>query len=159
VPEDAPCPFCGIARGQAEASLVYEDETVIAFMDMEPATTGHLLLTPRTHIPSLADLPGEIGVRLFAIASQLARALRQSDLPCDGVNLLLADGEAAGQEVPHLHLHLVPRTWGDGFQIHGQWRVRSRSELDETAERIRRGLAGLYQDASPKPAQPGEDDV
>ncbi|MBP2048702.1 diadenosine tetraphosphate (Ap4A) HIT family hydrolase [Streptomyces griseochromogenes] len=77
------------------------------------------------------------------MAHRLARALRRSNLRCEGVNLFLADGEAAFQEVFHVHLHVFPRFAGDGFRIHAEWRARERGELDESAGAVRAGLSAL----------------
>ena len=134
------CVFCGIIAGQVEASRVYEDDHVVAFMDVRPLTPGHLLVVPRDHAASLEDLGEEAGMRVFAAAHRLARALRNSAVPCEGVNFFLADGVAAGQEVFHVHLHVIPRTPGDGFRLKGRPRTPGRGELDATAERVREGI-------------------
>lgn len=137
------CVFCDIAGGRAEASVVYEDEHVVAFMDVEPVTEGHTLVIPRIHAGSLEDLDEHLGARVFRTAHRLARALRRSGLPCEGVNLFLADGEAAFQELFHVHLHVIPRTAGDGFVIDARWRLRDRAELDASAEQVRQGIRAL----------------
>lgn len=135
------CIFCQIISGGAEASFVFEDDVVVAFMDYQPVTPGHLLVVPREHLPYLADIPPETAAHMFRVGQQLAAALRGSGLPCEGVNLFYADGEAAFQEVFHGHLHVFGRTPNDGFRIVAEWRVRPRDELDATAEAVRGGLA------------------
>ena len=135
-----PCIFCAIVQKKAEASFVYEDGAVVAFMDIQPVTPGHVLVVPRDHRPLLADIPPEVGAHMFRVGQQIAAALRRSGLPCDGVNLFYADGEATFQEVFHGHLHVFPRTAGDGFGIVADWKVRGREELDAAADRVRRGL-------------------
>ncbi|MFF2186281.1 HIT family protein [Streptomyces sp. NPDC058155] len=137
------CVFCAIARGEAAASIVFEDEWVIAFMDLQPVTPGHLLVIPKSHAEGLEDLQDDIGMRIWAAAHRLGRALRLSGLRCEGVNLFLADGEAAFQEVFHVHLHVFPRFKGDPFRIEANWQVRERHELDETALQVRSGIAAL----------------
>lgn len=134
------CVFCRVVDGTVESSPVYEDDEILAFMDIEPVTDGHLLVIPKRHAPHLVDLDEQLGMSMFRIATRLSAALRRSGLPCDGVNLFLADGEAAFQEVFHVHLHVFPRTTGDGFRIDADWRERPRAELDDAAERIRGGL-------------------
>jgi histidine triad (HIT) family protein len=138
----ADCLFCSIVSGQVEGSRVYADERVIAFLDIKPVTTGHTLVVPRRHGAYLAELDPEDGGALFNAGMTVAAALRKSGLPCEGVNFWLADGEAAGQEVFHVHLHVVPRFTGDGFGLRfpPDYRVRERAELDETAARIRSAL-------------------
>jgi diadenosine tetraphosphate (Ap4A) HIT family hydrolase len=129
-----------VVDGTVESSRVYEDDEVLAFMDIQPVTDGHLLVIPKRHASDLADLDEQLGMSMFRIAQRLAAALRRSGLPCEGVNLFLADGEAAFQEVFHVHLHVFPRTTGDGFRIDADWRERPRAELDDAAERIRGGM-------------------
>ena len=140
---ETPCVFCEIVAGRAESSLVYEDEHVIAFMDIRPLTPGHLLVVPRSHADYLEDLDEDLGARLFLAGHRLARALRRSGLPCDGVNLFLADGEAAFQEVFHVHLHVLPRTPRDGFRIKAASRRPGREELDVAAAKVRQGVQAL----------------
>ena len=142
-PAEKSCVFCQIIAGRAESSLAYEDADVIAFMDLRPMTQGHLLVVPRVHADCLEALDEELGARLFRAGHRLARALRRSGLPCDGVNLFLADGEAAFQEVFHVHLHVLPRTPGDGFRIKAAWRQPGRAELDLAAGKVRQGLRAL----------------
>jgi histidine triad (HIT) family protein len=131
------CVFCAIATGEATASIVHSDEHVVAFMDIRPFTPGHLLVIPRRHCLGLADLDPRDGALLFRAAQRLAGVLRRSELPCEGVNLFLADGLAAGQEVFHVHLHVVPRAQGDGVRLHAKWRFPPRTELDQHAAMLR----------------------
>ncbi|RSM44661.1 HIT family protein [Amycolatopsis balhimycina DSM 5908] len=134
------CVFCAIGTGQAPAAFVHEDDEFAAVVDLRPVTTGHLLVLPRAHHADLASLPAEAGARMFTIAHTLAAALRRTDLRCEGINLFLADGKAAGQEIPHVHLHVIPRFAGDGFVMDADWRVRSREELAEVAAKVKAAL-------------------
>ncbi len=128
------CVFCAIVAGQVPASVVYADDDVLAFLDIRPINPGHTLVIPRAHATDLAELDPEVGGRVFQVAQAVAAAVRASDLPCDGVNLFLADGVAAGQEVFHSHLHVVPRRRGDGFRLAIDWPpVPDRPELDRIA--------------------------
>jgi histidine triad (HIT) family protein len=136
----ADCPFCAIIAGRLPSSKVYADDVVLAFLDIRPANTGHLLVVPRAHSDALGDLPERTGSAMFATAQRLARALRASGLRCDGTDLFLADGAVAGQEVGHVHLHVLPRFAQDGFKISARWVSPDRAELDATAERIRIAL-------------------
>jgi histidine triad (HIT) family protein len=128
------CAFCEIVSGRAEASIVYEDERTVTFLDLRPVATGHLLVAPRRHAASLAELDPEDGAQLFRVGMQAAAALR-----AEGVNFFLADGEAAGQTVSHVHLHVIPRRRGDGlgFRHGADFTARDRAELDATAADIR----------------------
>ncbi|AHI00936.1 HIT family protein [Kutzneria viridogrisea] len=127
------CVFCAIVSGNAPASVVHSEEDLIVFCDLNPITRGHLLVVPKAHSVGLADLPEATGQRLFGTGQRMAAALRRSGLPCDGVNLLLADGEAAGQTVFHVHLHVIPRHAGDPLRFHTGQRGASRSDLDAVA--------------------------
>ena len=133
-----PCIFCSIVAGQAEASVVHRDDLCLAFMDLHPVNPGHLLVVPLDHATYLADLPAATGAHMFTVAQQLAARLRRSGLRADGVNVFLADGEAAGQEVCHVHLHVIPRFAGDGFGLtfgpsYGQPVPRERLDRDAAA--------------------------
>jgi histidine triad (HIT) family protein len=133
------CVFCAIVAGQAEASVVGESERALAVLDIQPVTAGHTLVVPRTHAARLAELEPVDGAEVFRLGQRVAAALYASNLRADGVNFFLADGQAAGQEVFHVHLHVLPRFSGDGFglRLPDDYRVRERAELDEVAARIR----------------------
>ena len=137
------CVFCAIVAGAAPASVVYDDAEILAFMDIRPVSPGHLLVIPKRHAPFLADLDEQLGARMFAIGMRLAGALRASGLRCEGIKLFLADGEAAFQEVFHVHLHVFPGFAGDCFRIDADRSVKpSRIELDAIAARVRAAYAG-----------------
>jgi histidine triad (HIT) family protein len=144
------CIFCEILAGRADATFVYRDEDCAAFMDIQPVNPGHVLVTPTRHEANLADLrPGE-WTRVTEIGRQIAASLRRSGLRCEAVNLFMADGESAGQEVFHAHLHVIPRFGGDGFGLtfpEGYRDLPSRSELEATAAGLRDALASLSGEA------------
>jgi len=107
-------------------------------MDINPVTHGHALMIPKAHAPRLADLDEATGRHLFTVAQRAVAAIRASDVIYEGINLLLADGEVAGQEVHHVHLHVIPRYQGDGFRITAdRGNHPSRPELDAIAAQIR----------------------
>jgi diadenosine tetraphosphate (Ap4A) HIT family hydrolase len=130
---DPNCVFCAIVSGAAPASVVHEDDDLIAFCDLMPVNRGHLLIAPKRHATNLAELPAETGALMFPLAQRLAARIRSSELRCDGINLVLADGRAAGQTVFHVHLHVIPRMVKDGFVLHGGTRAATRSDLDQVA--------------------------
>lgn len=137
------CIFCRILAGELEASIVHRDEVCTAFMDVQPVNAGHVLVVPNHHAAYLADLPAETGAQIFRVAQRMAGALRSSGLPCEGVNFFLADGEAAQQEIFHVHLHVFPRFANDGFGLRfapGYFEKPSRVQLDEAALAIRKAL-------------------
>jgi diadenosine tetraphosphate (Ap4A) HIT family hydrolase len=135
------CLFCAVAARQAEASVVHEDETAVAFMDLSPVTPGHLLVVPRKHAVGLEDLDGATSAHVWSVGHAMARALRRSAMRCEGINVLLCDGEAAFQTVLHLHLHVIPRYTGDGWNIIPDPVERERSLLDRDAQTIRDAIA------------------
>ncbi len=112
---DPECIFCEILAGTAEVSWIAREDGVAAFMDLNPVNPGHALVIPEDHVVGLTDLDPADGREMTALAQRVAGAIRASGLPCDGVNLLLCDGVAAGQEVFHVHLHVIPRVEGDDF--------------------------------------------
>jgi len=135
------CIFCRIVSGAEEASRVYEDDAVVAFLDSLPINPGHTLIVPRRHSTYLADLDRGDGGRMFEAARKLAAAVRRSGLRCEGVNLLLNDGAEAGQRVFHAHLHVIPRYVGDNARLRRtEGPVPSREELEEVAAQIRQAL-------------------
>jgi histidine triad (HIT) family protein len=131
--------FCEIVAGREPASVVCEDERTLTFLDHRPVTPGHMLVVPRAHAAYLADLDPEDGAELFRVGMRAAEALRASPLRCEGVNFHLADGEVAGQEVFHVHLHVIARFAGDGFGLRfpDDYRIRERADLDDAAANIR----------------------
>ncbi len=137
------CVFCDILEGKLPASRVYQDEFCTAFMDIQPINPGHILIVPNRHAAYLADLAEETGAQMFRVGQRLAQALRLSGIKCEGVNLFLADGEAATQEIFHVHLHVFPRYRGDGFNLKfgpAFFKKPTRVELDEEADQIRKVL-------------------
>ena len=141
--EMAKCVFCEIVHGKSEGTFVYCDENISVFMDTTPINTGHLLVVPNMHAAHLADLYPEIGAQMFRIAQKMAVALRKSGLRCEGINLFLADGEAAMQDVFHVHLHVIPRFRGDGFGLtlpEDYFTRPQRSELEKAAQSIRKEI-------------------
>ena len=140
------CVFCEIARGTAQSSTVYSDEAVMAFLDIQPVNEGHVLVVPRAHAAQLSELDAETGSQIFRVAMKLSGAIRQSEVRCEGIDLFLADGEAAGQEVFHVHLHIIPRFRGDGFgfRFGSQYGILpERARLDEVAAGIGQAMEAL----------------
>ena len=145
------CVFCDIIEGALPSSMVYRDDLCCAFMDIQPVNAGHTLVVPLEHRASLGELDPETGSHLFVVGQRLAQALYSASAAsgggprCQGVNLFLADGSVAGQEVLHVHLHVIPRFAGDGFGFRFGPNYRQlppRSELDRVAGAIRAALGG-----------------
>ena len=134
------CVFCKLVSSELEASMVFQDDSCAAFMDIQPVNPGHVLVVPKQHSPDLASLNEEEGAQIFRVAQRVANALRRVGVKCEGVNFFLADGKAAGQEVFHVHLHVFPRFVGDGFRLvlpSGYSQRPDRNELDSIAEKLK----------------------
>ena len=133
------CIFCKLLAGDLPATFLFRDEQCAAFMDIQPVNAGHVLVIPVRHTPYLADLDAPTAGRLMQEAQRIAAAIRASGVRCEGVNLFLADGEAAMQEVFHVHLHVFPRYAGDGFGLRfgPNYKERpSRQELEHVGSQI-----------------------
>ena len=137
------CVFCKILSGEFQCSEIYRDNEVAAFLDIQPINPGHVLVIPVKHTPYLENLDSDIGAKVFVVAQKISKAIRKSNIKSTGVNLFLADGEDAGQEVWHTHLHIFPRFANDGFGLkHSKeyFNKPSREELDHVAGLIREQL-------------------
>jgi histidine triad (HIT) family protein len=133
------CVFCGIIARQLPASVVYEDHEFLAFLDLFPVHPGHTLVVTKRHVIDLASCPDDVAGRLFAAATRLAPAVARAT-EAEGFNVWTANGKVAGQEVFHLHLHLLPRHSDDAFGLRfprSYPREAAREDLDRMAERIR----------------------
>ncbi len=141
------CIFCAIVAGTAEASVVYEDEIVMAFMDRNPVTRGHLLVVPREHANGLDQVDRTSSTRVWSVGQDIARAVRRSELECEGINLLVCDCAAAFQTVFHLHLHVIPRYSGDGYRdLNAKPQERTRGLLNSDARLVRNAIAARHAD-------------
>ena len=113
----------------------------MVFMDLNPVTPGHLLVVPREHAVGLEDLDGFTSAHVWSVGHEMARALRRSGMRCEGINVLLCDGEVAFQTVFHFHLHVIPRYAGDGWRMKVESQKRKRSLLDSDAQTIKDAIA------------------
>jgi histidine triad (HIT) family protein len=139
-PMNTDCIFCRIVGGELPSSGVYADEHVIAFLDIGPIVKGHTLVVPRRHFQYVYDIPADELARVVAVVKKVASAQRRA-LGCDGVNVTQANGRCAGQVVPHLHFHVIPRFDDDGH--HWNWKSKSYDapeEMRAVADRLRGGF-------------------
>ncbi len=130
------CIFCSIIAGAAPAEMVYADDDLVAFMDIFPASRGHLLIVPRTHTRSLYDTPPELAAQTMALAARLAPALRDAT-GADGMNVWQSSERPAGQAVFHFHVHMLPRYRNDGIPVPGNRSRADAAELSALAAAIR----------------------
>lgn len=138
------CVFCRIVAGTLGAEKVWEDEETLAFLDIRPFSAGHTLVVPKAHVADVSS--AEPALFASAIASKLGRiaSAAVAATGASGWNLLIANGAAAGQEIPHLHAHVIPRREGDGIWLapaEGHDPATLAADLPEVARRIRERLA------------------
>ena len=122
------CIFCKIVEKQIPATVIYEDGDVLAFMDIGPIVKGHALVVPKKHCDPVTETPDDLLARLHVVAKRIAQA-QMNGLGADGVNIMQNNGAAAGQEVPHIHVHVIPRFKGDGH--HWNWNPKKYGDFDE----------------------------
>ena len=128
------CVFCAIAAGEIPSFKVYEDDLVLAYLDINPFTKGHTLVIPKAHSANLLETDEATLAAVIARVKKVAAHLKAA-LPCDGFNILQNNGEAAGQTVMHLHFHIVPRYGKEAIAFES--RPGDMDELKALAERIR----------------------
>ena len=116
------CIFCKIVDGQIPSIKVYEDDAVVAFLDIGPLSDGHTLVIPKAHYDRFDQCPPEVAAAIAAVATKVAKAVASS-MNCDGYNVLCNNGLAAGQLVDHVHFHIIPRNDGDG--VFNSWPAHS----------------------------------
>ena len=133
------CPFCNIASNKTPASIVYEDETVLAFMDANPANVGHTLVVPREHWENIYKIPEKLLADIVVVVKRVSVAMKKT-VDAEGISILQLNGRAAGQSVMHFHVHVIPRFREDSLVGHRGLERPERSELDEIAKKIRENL-------------------
>jgi histidine triad (HIT) family protein len=131
------CIFCRIVEKEIPATVVYEDDDVLVFMDIGPIIKGHALVISKKHYDPVTETPDEVVSQMHIVAKRVAQA-QMNGLGADGVNIMQNNGSAAGQEVPHIHVHVIPRFSGDGH--HWNWKAKKYDDFNEMAE-----LAGIMQ--------------
>lgn len=136
------CVFCRIIAGEETVSIVHEDDRAVAFMDIQPASPGHVLVASREHHADFFAVPGDIAAHCLAVAKELAPGIREAT-GAGAINLFSANGRAGGQDVLHFHIHLIPVREGEPFDLQLPKQdapVPSRSQLDVMATRIGRAV-------------------
>ncbi len=128
------CIFCAIAEGEIPSFKVYEDELVVAYLDINPFSKGHTLVIPKAHSEGLLDTSDETLAAIIARVKKVASHIKAA-LPCDGFNIMQNNGEAAGQTVRHVHFHIIPRMVGDPLAFEN--RKGDMDELKALAERLK----------------------
>ncbi|MEW5805126.1 MAG: HIT family protein [Patescibacteria group bacterium] len=137
----ADCVFCKIVSGEIPSIKIFEDEKTLAFLDINPLTYGHCLIIPKEHYEDVFDIPFDGLKTVISNAKTLANNIKSS-LSAKGVNLVNASGEAAGQSVPHFHIHIIPRYEDDKLEFNQWWQSKAKQagpeELKKLAEQIKK---------------------
>lgn len=136
---DPDCIFCRIVAGEIPAFKLLEDDRVLSFMDINPANEGHCLVIPKTHVPNLFELDDGSLAAAATACRRVADAVRRT-LDPPGINLMQANGPAAGQSVHHFHFHVIPRRPDDGLPFNWEPRPGDLDAIGRLAERIRANL-------------------
>ena len=134
--------FEKIVNREIPATIIYEDEDTLAFMDIGPIIKGHALVIPKTCYDPVTETPDDVLTKLILVCKRIAAA-QIKGLGADGVNIIQNNGKSAGQEVPHIHFHVIPRFEGDGH--HWNWSAKkydNPAEMEKLAAKIREGMAG-----------------
>lgn len=139
------CIFCSIVDGEIPARIVHETDDVVAFLDANPLAPGHTLVIPKTHAERVGDLDPDLAGAVFDAVAAIAPGV-EAAVDADGANVGINDGEAAGQEVPHVHVHIVPRFDGDGgapiHAVAGDRPDLSDDELDAIGDDVTAAIDG-----------------
>ncbi|QIW24350.1 HIT family protein [Sulfolobus sp. S-194] len=132
------CIFCKIAKGEIKSQKVYEDQEIIAFLDINPVNKGHVLVVPKDHYETIFDIPKEKLSKVIEVVQKVAIALRK--MGADGINIISNNGKAAEQHIFHLHIHVIPRYFNDGKDIDAmskRAKYNDEKEMSDYAEKIR----------------------
>ena len=136
---DDSCIFCKIVQKQSPGNIVYEDETVMAFLDINPINEGHTLVIPKEHHKDIFEIPSELLAYLHSISKRIAIAVKETT-KADGISIFQQNGKAADQEIPHLHIHIVPRYEGQRLGRFSERSNVNREKLQQVAMNIRRHM-------------------
>ncbi|MFZ2303797.1 MAG: HIT family protein, partial [Minisyncoccia bacterium] len=133
------CLFCKIIAGEIPSTKVYEDDIVLAFLDIHPVNIGHTLVIPKAHHTNLYETPNETLSRMMTVVKKLSTAIKGA-LSADGINIEMNNDPIAGQIIFHTHIHIVPRFSGDGFTHWPSARGYNEGEADEVSTKIKMHL-------------------
>lgn len=134
------CIFCKIARREIPATVIYNDQNILAFMDLNPIIKGHALVIPKKHYDPITATPDDLLAEMMAVAKKIAAA-QEKGLRAEGINIVQNNGTCAGQAVPHIHIHVIPRFGDDGH--HWNWNAKEYSsgeEMETFAKQIQAAL-------------------
>jgi histidine triad (HIT) family protein len=133
---DESCIFCKIVRKQAPSSIIYEDETVMAFLDIRPLNMGHTLVIPKAHYVDIFNIPQILLSQIHKIVKQVSLPIKEAT-NADGISIIQQNGKAAGQDIFHIHVHVVPRFEGQKLPSFSELREVERAQLDIMTKKIK----------------------
>ena len=129
------CIFCKIIKGEIPSSMVFDDEKVVAFLDINPVHKGHTLVIPKEHYENLIKTPDEIVGEIWKVTKKIGKAVKEA-IQADGINFGVNNGKAAGQEVFHTHIHIIPRFEGDELSNWPRGEGYREGEMENTGKKI-----------------------
>ena len=133
------CIFCKIVKGELPSTKIYEDEDILAFLDINPINIGHSLIIPKKHYVNIYDTPEDTLGNMMKVAKIISKSIK-TELKADGVNVTMNSDPAAGQVVFHSHLHVIPRVTSDGFGLWQGRRPYEEGEAKGIAEKIAKSI-------------------
>ncbi|MFA6026976.1 MAG: HIT family protein [Ignavibacteriaceae bacterium] len=133
------CIFCDIVERKEKAEILFEDENIISFLDINPFNVGHSLVIPKTHYENFLDVPNDLFGEIFSVVQQLTKGVVHG-LQADGYNILSNNGRAAGQSVFHCHFHIIPRFETDGYKFKMDLKKYGNGEMNLIAEKIKSAI-------------------
>ncbi len=136
---DEECIFCKIVKKQAPASIIYEDESVMAFVDIRPLNLGHCLVVPKVHYVDIFDIPEKELCNVHETSKLISPAIKKAT-KADGISIIQQNGKSAGQDIFHLHVHVVPRFEGQKIPSYNDLKPVERDKLDNMAKKIKQYL-------------------
>jgi len=133
------CQFCKLVRKEEDASVVFEDERAMAFLDTTPVNDGHTLVIPKAHYEDIYEIPEDEIAHVYKVVKKVASAVKEA-VEADGISITQHNGRAALQRVFHLHVHVIPRYEGQGFPRPDELSVARREKLEGVATKIRKHM-------------------
>jgi histidine triad (HIT) family protein len=138
---DKSCIFCKIVQKQAPSSIIYEDQYIIAFLDIRPVNEGHTLVIPKEHYEQIFDTPSELLGKVHQVTKTVAAAVKQT-VKADGISIIQQNGTAANQDIFHLHVHIIPRYAGQKTKAFHELQIVDEKQLELIAAKIRPYVKG-----------------
>ncbi len=136
---DESCIFCKIVQKQAPSSIIYEDEYVMAFLDIRPVNEGHTLVIPKEHYADIFDTPNELLGKVHQATKKVAVAVKQA-VNADGISIIQQNGRAANQDIFHLHVHVIPRYANQKVKSFHELQIAEQNQLGQIATKIKQHI-------------------